>query len=84
MYYVYIIYSEKHDKYYRGFSENPWRRLWYHNAGKSYYTSKYVPWKIVFIQSFDTKSDVLKREKSLKKYSKKQIRELILSHLNEL
>ena len=51
MYYVYIIYSEGHDKYYVGSSQNPWQRLDEHNTSKFHsYTSNYRPWvlKAVF------------------------------------
>jgi putative endonuclease len=82
--YVYIIYSVGFSKYYKGYSTNLQKRLAEHNDKKSRYTKHYVPWVIVFLQSFDDKEAALKREKSLKKYSKAQIEELIKSELNEL
>ncbi len=82
--YVYIIYSLSYSKYYKGYSTNPQKRLAEHNDRKSRYTKHYTPWEIVFLQSFDKKEAALKREKSLKKYSKVQIEELIKSELNEL
>ncbi len=81
---VYIIYTEKHDKYYRGYSINPFRRLEQHNNGESKYTSNYAPWRLVYIQSYESKAEALKREKALKKYSKYQLKDLIRSTLNEL
>ena len=84
MYFVYIIYAKAHDKYYRGFSQDPYKRLKQHNNGESKYTSKYTPWELVFIQKFDSKEKALMREKSLKKYSKAQILSLINTPLNIL
>ena len=82
--YVYIIYSEKFDKYYKGYTTHPILRLQEHNDGFSRYTSHFVPWKLVYLQSFDTKKEALIRERVLKKYSKEQIKELIGSPKNEL
>jgi putative endonuclease len=84
MFYCYIIYSETHNKYYKGFTENPDKRLQQHNNGESRFTKNFIPWKLVFIQSFENKADALKREKVLKKYSHAQILQLIHSSLNEL
>jgi len=39
MYYVYIIYSVAQDLYYKGYTENLFRRLLEHNEGQSRYTS---------------------------------------------
>jgi len=82
--YVYIIYSEKFDKYYKGYSLNPYRRLKQHNNAESRYTAHFIPWKLVFLQIFDSKKQALIREKAIKKYDKKQIRMLINSPKNLL
>ena len=84
MHFVYIIYSETSDKYYKGYSLDPIRRLEEHNEGRSRYTRHFIPWTIVYIQSFITKTEALQREKSIKKYSKTQLRDLIGSKLKEL
>jgi len=84
MFYVYIIYSENFDKYYKGFTTNPQKRIAQHNAGESRYTSNFIPWKIVFLQVFSTKREALIREKKIKKYSKDQILQLIKSPKNNV
>jgi len=66
-YFVYIIYSPKYDKYYKGFTENPHKRLWEHNQGLSRYTSHFTPWLLVFLEEFNEKKQALKRERGLKK-----------------
>jgi len=67
-FYVYIIYSPKYDKYYKGFTLNPQKRLEEHNDGLSRYTSNFRPWKLVFLEKFNDKTKALKRERGLKKY----------------
>jgi putative endonuclease len=63
--FVYIIQSEKDGSYYKGYSLDPLLRLSFHNLGKSNYTSKKIPWKLVAIFSFSTKSEALIREKKI-------------------
>lgn len=51
-FYIYILFSQEYDKYYVGYSSDPWRRLVEHNTKPfNTYTSKYRPWIIraVFI-----------------------------------
>jgi putative endonuclease len=76
-YFVYIIYSGTHDKYYRGYSTNPINRLMQHNNKESEYTSRFCPWILVYVEEAPTKSDAIRREKGLKKYAKNQIEDLI-------
>ena len=82
MYYVYIIQSLKDGSYYKGYTENPISRLNQHNEGKSHYTSLKCPWKLIHLELYSTKSDALKRERSLKKYSHAQIEVLADSSKN--
>ena len=84
MHYVYIIKSVSRGVFYKGYTLFPLKRLTYHNANKSRYTSGKGPWELVYIQSYGTKTEALRREKRLKKYAKNQIEELIVSRLNEL
>ena len=84
MYYVYIIESESNRAYYKGFSEQPLVRLAQHNSGECSSTQKGIPWKLVFIQLFESKREALIREKVIKKYSRNYIKWMIDSNLNEL
>jgi hypothetical protein len=49
MFYIYILYSERADKYYVGLTTNPLRRLEEHNnpSVNNKYTAKYIPWKMM-------------------------------------
>ncbi len=66
-YTVYIIQSLKDHSFYIGYSANIEERILKHNAGNSRYTSKKIPWKLVYTEEFTSKSDALKRERFLKK-----------------
>jgi putative endonuclease len=83
-FYIYIIQSEIDQSYYKGFSENYLERLKQHNDGWSKYTSRKKPWKLVYVELFESRSEALKREKTLKKYSRSQILILIQSQKNLL
>jgi putative endonuclease len=83
-FYVYIIQSQVDASYYKGFSESPPKRLLQHNNGECQYTSFKLPWTLVYIEELPTKSEGLIRERVLKKYSHKQIQQLISSCKNIL
>jgi len=64
---VYILYSEKFDKTYIGFTSSLIERFKSHNLlAKTGYTTKYRPWVVSHIEVFETKTDAIKREKWLK------------------
>ena len=67
MFIVYVLYSEQHNKIYVGFTSNLEQRFISHNElGKKGWTIKFRHWIIVHQESFDSKSDAMKREKELK------------------
>lgn len=84
MYFVYIIQSELDLSYYKGFTEDLLLRLKRHNNGESTYTRNKIPWHFVHIEAFQSKTEVLRREKALKKYSHSQIKQLIASPKNQI
>ena len=68
MYYIYILYSTKSDKYYVGYSGNPFQRLQEHNTGfHTTYTSKHRPWvlKAIFKCGEDV-GEVIRMERFIK------------------
>lgn len=72
MYYVYILESLIDGDFYKGFTENYKRRLT-HNNGKSKFTRTKRPWKLIFVQEFNSKKEALIREKQLKRANKKYL-----------
>ena len=72
-YNVYIIYNSKYDKFYIGQTNNLYARIKEHNLGLSEYTSKYSgKWELKYKETYQTRSQVMKREKFLKKQKSKE------------
>ena len=66
MFYVYIIQSLCHNTRYIGSTNDIAKRVGEHNLGKCRYTKGRRPWKLIHKEKYDTRSDVMKREKFLK------------------
>ncbi|HDL77483.1 MAG TPA: GIY-YIG nuclease family protein [Lentisphaerae bacterium] len=66
MYWVYVLQSETEGRMYVGMTEDPERRLQEHNAGKSKWTRRFRPWRMVHTECYETKREALNREKYLK------------------
>ncbi|MBK6932987.1 MAG: GIY-YIG nuclease family protein [Saprospirales bacterium] len=64
--YIYILQSQVDASFYTGYTSNISRRLQEHNAGLSSFTSRKIPWRLVYFEDFDDKSDALKRERFIK------------------
>ncbi len=80
MYYVYIIYSTRLNRYYVGHSINLEDRLSQHNTGMSKFTSKASDWQLKYFESFATRDEAFTREREIKgKKSRKYIEWLISS-----
>lgn len=86
MFTVYVLYSSPHDKIYIGYTSNLIQRTWSHNFGlKNSYTKSYRPWKVIYTEYFDTKSESLIREKELKSFQgRKFIKEVPLKLMKEI
>ena len=67
MWFVYILYSAKIDRYYVGVTNKLEWRLERHNAGWGKYTKRGIPWKIVYTEEYNDKSEALKREREIKR-----------------
>ncbi len=83
-FYIYIIQSDKDQSYYKGYTEDYNARLIQHNSGLSTYTSRKIPWRLVYVEIHETKTLALKREKNLKKADRARIEALIISNKNIL
>ena len=78
MYYVYILYSKKSDRYYVGHCEDIDIRLTRHNAKQVPSTKPYAPWEVVYTEKFVERGLASGREKEIKKKkSRKYIEYLI-------
>ena len=80
MYFVYILYSEKLNKYYVGYTKNVEQRLALHNHGQETFTSKGIPWILMCFEKFDSELIAIRREREIKaKKSRKYIEWIITS-----
>jgi putative endonuclease len=62
MFYAYFLQSEKDGSHYYGHSKDLDNRLKKHNQGKVRYTKARRPWKLIYSETFDTKSEAYIRE----------------------
>jgi putative endonuclease len=77
-FFVYILYSEKLDKYYIGATENVEERLAKHLCNHRGFTGKAADWSIRLTEFYPDKTAALKREKQLKSWkSRLRIEQLI-------
>ena len=67
MFTTYILYSLNLRKFYTGQTEDIERRLEEHNRGKTPFMKKGIPWKLLYSQSFETRSEAMQLEKKIKK-----------------
>lgn len=66
MYHVYVLYSLKDHRLYKGVTSDIAARLQRHNTGGNASTAKRKPFVLVHLETFDDKSAALKRERYIK------------------
>lgn len=66
MYYIYVLYSKKLNKIYKGITDDLKSRISRHNLGRVRSTKFGVPWKLVYYEAFANKSDAKREELYLK------------------
>ncbi len=74
---VYILYSKEYDRYYIGQTSDLNDRLHRHNSGRERWTSRYVPWELIFKVVKTSRAEAMCLEKKLKNLSKDRIRQFI-------
>ncbi len=82
MYFVYILQSKVDASFYIGFTENLEKRVLQHNNGESAYTSRKMPWILVYFEEFSFKSDAIKREKFLKAQKNKSFYQSLINRMD--
>jgi len=83
-YFVYILKNATDNELYKGFSENPFERLIYHNLGKSKFTSTKHSWELIFLKEFPSKTEALIFERRIKKWNRRSLNQLIESLENTI
>ncbi|MCL4517662.1 MAG: GIY-YIG nuclease family protein [Bacteroidetes bacterium] len=81
MFYVYVLENEATHQFYTGSTDDLARRLDEHIHGKSMFTRHRGFWKLVYSESFETRSLAVRRELEIKsKKSRTYIERLIARH----
>lgn len=76
--FLYILKSKVCEKYYAGISQDPERRLVFHNTVEKSFTSRYKPLEIVFIKECESKKEALIFEKKVKGWKSRLMIEKVL------
>ena len=79
MFYVYIIYSKKLDRYYVCHTEDILQRLVQHNSGISTFTAKATDWVLMYYFEFKSRAEASKREMEIKKKKSRKYIEWLIS-----
>ena len=66
MFYTYVLKSVNFDFYYKGHCEDLVERLKQHNAGMTPSIKKYIPFKVAYVEEFETRDKAILREKYFK------------------
>jgi putative endonuclease len=84
MYFVYILYSEKYDRFYVGHTNNTQKRLFEHNSGLNFSTKPYIPWILLGYVPKETKAEAYNLEMKLKNLSKQRKLEFIAKYCKKM
>jgi len=76
-FWVYILYSESINSYYKGQTQDLKARLLRHNNGYEKSTRKGIPWKLIWKAELDKRSAAMILEKKLKNLSQNKLQEFI-------
>ena len=65
LYWVYVL-KNKQNRTYTGHTDGLSKRYIDHNKGRSYWTSRFKGWRLIYFEIFRTRAEAMKREKGLK------------------
>jgi len=77
-FFVYILLNS-HGRFYIGQTSNLKLRLQRHNDGKVFSTKSHRPWKLVYSEQFDTRSEAISRERHLKGLKSKRVLQALIA-----
>jgi putative endonuclease len=79
-FYIYILYSQSHDRYYIGQTNDVTDRLRRHNNGFEKFTAPYGPWVLNCVIEKATRSEAIILEKKLKNLNKEKLKRFIVKY----
>jgi putative endonuclease len=84
MYYTYILYSLKDNKFYTGYTSDIEKRIHSHNNGEVFSTKNRRPFKLIYFEACLNQEDAIHREKYLKStYGKRFIKNRLKHFLDK-
>jgi putative endonuclease len=83
-YYVYILYSESIESYYKGQTNDLADRIQRHNHKHEKATQHGAPWTLVWSIKLNTRSEAVILEQKLKNLSKERLRTFMKKYKNGL
>jgi putative endonuclease len=82
-YFTYIIKSQRNGKYYVGSSDDVQRRLQDHNWSRTPSTKTGIPWKLVYFEKYDTRSEAMTREYEIKAKKSKSYIDFLIQNFEQ-
>ncbi|WP_373709516.1 GIY-YIG nuclease family protein [Kaistella sp.] len=79
-YFVYVLKSQKDGRLYKGQTSDLNERVKQHNSGKTKSTKGFMPWELVYFETFQTREEAVLREKYLKTGSGREFLKKILGY----
>jgi len=79
-YSVYVIYSKTLNRFYKGHSDDLEERLKYHNSRYEDFTSKGIPWLLLWIDRKTSRSEALDLESKLKNLTRIRLIQFMLKY----
>ena len=79
-YTVYLLFSEKLNRYYIGYTSDIESRIIRHNQGGRSFTGKTNDWGIKYTEIFKTKEEAIYRELQIKKWKSRKMIEVLISN----
>ena len=76
-YYVYILFTKVHNRYYIGQTNDIKSRIDRHNSGVEKSTKPYIPWKLIGFIEKATRSEAMVLEKKLKNLNVEDLNKFI-------
>jgi len=79
VFFLYILQSESTSRYYIGQTQDVTERVAYHDSNYSKSLKNRGPWKLVYTEEFETRSEAVRRERQLKSWKDRRMIEKLLS-----
>ncbi|NPD44515.1 GIY-YIG nuclease family protein [Lentimicrobium sp. L6] len=84
LFYTYILYSQSLDLFYKGSTNNIEDRVLRHNKGLESFTSKGIPWNLLWYTKKSSKSEAYRLEMKLKNLSRERLIRFIIKYKDDI